>query len=147
MSIKTQFKKRAFTLVELLIVVIIIAILAVIAIPKFTNSSLRSKEAALHAELKLQRNAVALMQNDLGCVPNQLSDLASTAGPATCYIPSSQSTMTIAAGTWKGPYLSSADNDPVSGAAMTYTATGTTAGTIKSSATGNDSTGVAYSTY
>lgn len=147
MSIKGEFRKRAFTLVELLIVVIIIAILAVIAIPRFTSASQRSKEAALHAELKLQRNAIAVIQADIGCVPNQTIDLALPAGPATCFVPSTETTMTIPAGAWHGPYLSTVDNDPVSAAPMAYVSVGNSAGTITSSAPGTDSNGIPYSSY
>ena len=54
-----RFRKvwnKGFTLVELLIVIIIIAVLAAIAIPKFANSSLRSKESALRSNLKISRD-------------------------------------------------------------------------------------------
>ena len=44
--------RSGFTLVELLIVIIVIAVLAAIAILKFVNSSARSKEASLHADLR-----------------------------------------------------------------------------------------------
>jgi len=143
MSLKAIARKRAFTLVELLIVVIIIAVLAAIAIPKFSNSSLRSKESALRAELKLLRDSVELFKNDTTCYPNNLTDMLTTA-PTTCTSVSGGS-MTVPTGSWKGPYISSIDNDPVSGNGFTYTAA---TGTVKSSASGNDSTGTtSYANY
>src|SRR5437016_12934009 len=123
MSLKAISRKRAFTLVELLIVVIIIAVLAAIAIPKFSNSSLRSKESALRAELKLLRDAVELFKNDTTCYPAAAGDLAvSASAPATCYSSSGVS-MPMPAGAWKGPYISAVDNDPVSGTGLSYTNT------------------------
>lgn len=73
--------RRGFTLVELLIVIIIIAVLAAIAIPKFANSGVRSKESALKANLKLYRNAVELFRNDTGAFPDKLADLTVTTAP------------------------------------------------------------------
>ncbi|MCL6624610.1 MAG: prepilin-type N-terminal cleavage/methylation domain-containing protein, partial [Fimbriimonadales bacterium] len=64
-----QSLKKGFTLVELLIVIIIIAILAAIVVPKFADSGLRSKEAALKSNLKLLRNAVELFKADTAACP------------------------------------------------------------------------------
>ena len=147
MHIQTLRRSRhAFTLVELLIVIIIIAVLAAIAIPKFANTSTRSKESALKADLKLFRNAITTYQNDTGAYPSALADLAATAAPATGK-DSSGADKSIAATDWKGPYLNGVDTDPVSGAAFTYSTTSPTVGTVSSSATGNASDGTAYSTW
>jgi general secretion pathway protein G len=139
-------KKRGFTLVELLIVIIIIAVLAAVAIPKFANSSQKSKESALRAELSLLRNAVELFKNDTGCYPASLSDLAATTAPATGK-DKDGSDYTITASNYKGPYISRVNPDPVSGAAFTYSTTAGSVGNISSSATGNDSNGNPYSGY
>lgn len=118
MSIKAIAKKRGFTLVELLIVIIIIAVIAAIAIPKFTNASLRSKESAAKGELKLLRDATELFKNDCGGYPAQQSDLSATSAPATAN--NGGTTVSIASGAWKGPYVSSVDNDPISGYQFGY---------------------------
>ena len=140
-------QKKAFTLVELLIVIIIIAVLAAIAIPKFANSSIRSKESALKAELALLRNAVELFKNDCGSFPATLADLAATAAPANG-LDAAAASKSITAADWKGPYVSKINADPVGGAAFTY---GTTViavvGKITSSTAGNSSDGSAYSTW
>ncbi len=137
---------RAFTLVELLIVIIIIAVLAAIAIPKFANSGARSKESALKADLKLYRNGVELFRNDTGAYPAVLADLAVTAAPASGLNPDA-SVHAITATDWKGPYVGTIEKDPVSGNNFTYDVTSPNVGKVTSSAAGNDSAGNAFSGY
>ncbi len=136
--------RKGFTLVELLIVIIIIAVLAAIAIPKFVNSSTRSKEASLKADLKLYRNAIELFKNDTGAYPAALGDLAATTAPAAGK-DSTGAAKSIAAADWKGPYLNALENDPVSDAGFTYSTTSPTVGQVTSSASGNATDGTAYS--
>jgi prepilin-type N-terminal cleavage/methylation domain-containing protein len=121
--------RKAFTLVELLIVVIIIAVLAAIAIPKFADSSLRSKEAALRGELKLVRDGIELFKNDCGCYPAQLSDLTASTGPTTGK-DATGAIFTIAAASYKGPYISSVDPDPVDGTQLGYSVTSPNVGKV-----------------
>lgn len=145
--VKTRLAKHAaFTLVELLIVIIIIAVLAAIAIPKFANQSTRSKESALRAELSLLRNGVEMFKTDCGAYPSALSDLAATAAPANGKDTAGNNKAILAAD-WKGPYVNKVNVDPVSGNAFTYSTTSPTVGQVSSSAAGNDSNGVAFSTY
>ena len=136
--------KKGFTLVELLIVIIIIAVLAAIAIPKFSNSSTRSKESSLRANLKLVRNAIDLFRADTGAYPANMAGL--TTSP-TSGLNASGGTCTIAATDWRGPYLQAVPPDPVSGSAMTYGTSATDVGTVKSSMTGNGLDGTAYSSW
>jgi type II secretion system protein G len=126
--------KRAFTLVELLIVIIIIAVLAAIAIPKFANSSQRSKDAALHADLKLYRNALELYKADTGAYPTTLADLAATTAPANGVDATSGASKAIASTDWKGPYLQAVETDPENGAAFGYSTTAGTVGVVTSGA-------------
>lgn len=141
-----QLRRKGFTLVELLIVIIIIAVLAAIAIPKFMNSSTRSKESALKADLKLYRNAVELFKNDTGAYPASLSDLTSSSAPSTGK-DATGSDKTITSADWKGPYLQNVEQDPVSGSAFSYSTTSPNVGKVTSSASGNGADGTAYTTW
>ena len=72
---------RAFTLVELLVVIIIVSILAAVAIPRFSDSALKSKEATLRANLKLIREAGDRAEADTGLIV-PVSALASATASA-----------------------------------------------------------------
>jgi prepilin-type N-terminal cleavage/methylation domain-containing protein len=96
--------RRAFTLVELLIVVIIIAILAAIALPKFADSWRRSTETRMRAQLKLRRDAIARFRNDTGLYPKVHSDVELSSAPAKG-IDESGNIVEIPSGSWQGPYL------------------------------------------
>lgn len=146
MTMKRTNKNRAFTLVELLIVIIIIAVLAAIAIPKFANSGVRSKESALKANLKLYRNAVDLFKSDTGCFPAALADIAGASAPAKGK-DSGGNDYTITSADYKGPYVEKIENDPVSGSALNYSTTAGSVGKVTSSASGNGSDGTAYSSW
>jgi len=118
---KSRTKNCGFTLVELLVVVIIIAIIAAIAIAKFTNASLRGKESALRGELKTLRNGIQMFYNDAGGYPVNLSDLTGSSAPVNCYNPLNSSLVSISGSVWRGPYVSTVDNDPISNTAFSYT--------------------------
>ncbi|MCH8274468.1 MAG: prepilin-type N-terminal cleavage/methylation domain-containing protein [Armatimonadetes bacterium] len=135
---------RAFTLVELLIVIIIIAVLAAIVIPKFADSGLRSKEAALKADLRLMRNTIELFHHDTGAWPAAISDLDVTTAPATG-LDSGGGSKAITAANFRGPYLHSLENDPVGGAAFNYDTGSPTVGKVWSSAPGTALDGTNYS--
>lgn len=61
--------KRAFTLIELLIVVAIIGILAAIAVPNFINAQMRAKIAAVKSDFKTLITAADMYQIDWGRYP------------------------------------------------------------------------------
>jgi type II secretion system protein G len=140
------FRNRAFTLVELLVVIIIIAVLAAVVIPRFADSGIRSKEAALKSNLKLYRGAIEMFRNDTGAYPASLADLAATSAPANG-LDSTGAAKAINAADWKGPYIQRIENDPVSGNPFNYSTTSPNVGKITSSASGNATDGTPYSSW
>ena len=126
-------RNKGFTLVELLVVIVVLAVLAAIVLPKFMNSSKRSKESALRSDLKLLRNAVDLFRTDTGLYPKTMADLAATAKPDKG-LNADATESTINAADWHGPYLQEVPDDPITGAAdWTYSVTSGTVGEIHSS--------------
>lgn len=58
--------RRAFSLIELVIVVVIIGIIAAIAIPRMSRGATGAAENSLKANLALLRNAIELFQTENG---------------------------------------------------------------------------------
>ena len=65
-----------FTLIELITVFAIIALLLTIALPRYQNSVLRSKEAVLRQNLGVMREAIDRFYSDKGRYPDSIADLA-----------------------------------------------------------------------
>ena len=99
-----MFRVRAFTLVELLIVIIIVSVLATIAIPKVNESWRRASESSLRSRLKIYRDAKDRFYADCGCYPHA-DHVGLQTPPATCYTDHAFGTRALVASTWKGPYL------------------------------------------
>lgn len=66
---------RAFTLVELLVVMAIIALLLTIALPRYFGSFDRSKETVLKQSLAVMREAIDKHYADTGRYPEALEEL------------------------------------------------------------------------
>ena len=62
--------KKAFTLIELLIVVAIIAILAAIAVPNFLEAQTRSKVSRTYADMRTIANAIRAYEVDNNVYPH-----------------------------------------------------------------------------
>ncbi|HEX5338612.1 MAG TPA: prepilin-type N-terminal cleavage/methylation domain-containing protein [Gallionella sp.] len=69
--------RNGFTLIELLVVMAIIALLLTIAVPRYMSSVERSKEAVLHENLAVTRQALDKYYADNGKYPDSLDDLVS----------------------------------------------------------------------
>ncbi|MBI1390272.1 MAG: prepilin-type N-terminal cleavage/methylation domain-containing protein [bacterium] len=61
--------RKAFTLIELLIVVAIIGILAAIAVPNFLNAQIKAKVARVRADVKTLSTALQMYQMDNNSYP------------------------------------------------------------------------------
>jgi general secretion pathway protein G len=70
-------RERGFTLLEALVVITILLILMGIAVGRYERSVLRSKEATLHQDLFVMRNAIQQYTLDKEAGPSSLDDLVS----------------------------------------------------------------------
>jgi general secretion pathway protein G len=68
-------KSRGFTLLELMIVMFIMSILLAIAVPNFSNSVKRSREAVLRQNLFTLRDLISQYTLDKQKAPQSLDDL------------------------------------------------------------------------
>lgn len=66
---------RAFTLIEMLVVLAVIALLLSIAAPRYVEHVDRAREAALRSNLTALRDALDKFQSDKGRFPEKLQDL------------------------------------------------------------------------
>ncbi|HUB87035.1 MAG TPA: type II secretion system major pseudopilin GspG [Verrucomicrobiae bacterium] len=90
-SVPTNKFRRAFTLVEIMLVVIIIGILAALVIPKIAGKSEQARETAAHADIYGGiKTTLDSYEEDNGFYPKSLQDLITK--PAN-------------APNWHGPYL------------------------------------------
>lgn len=64
-----SFLKRAFTLLELLIVIIIIAVLMVSVLPKLSDIQVRARDMKRQKDVKNIANAIELYHHDYGRFP------------------------------------------------------------------------------
>ena len=68
----TRQLKRAFTLIEILIVVVILGILAAVVVPQFTNAADDANDAAVRTQLQTLRGQIELYRAQQNSDPNLL---------------------------------------------------------------------------
>jgi general secretion pathway protein G len=149
-------RTRAFSLVELTIVVVIIGVLAAIAIPRMSRGSSAANESALTTNLAMLRSAIDLYQSDHnGAFPSattiaaQLTQYTDETGltsavrtPVYAYGPYLRSIPALPVGAKKGRTKISATNAADVG--WIYDAA---LGTIVAAAAETDEAGKAFSAY
>jgi len=92
-NLRRSATERAFTLVELLLVLVILGVLAAIVIPKFSGRTEQAKEQAAITQISTFRTALDAFEVDNGYYPkgnNGLQDLIIQPRDAP---------------NWRGPYL------------------------------------------
>ena len=107
MKIKTPISRpgrrsarRAFTLVELLLVLVILGTLAAIVLPKFTGTTERARKTQAQTQISTFKTALDMFETDNGYYPkgkNGLTDLIQQPREAQ---------------SWHGPYLQSESGIP-----------------------------------
>ena len=95
---------KAFTLIEIMLVVIIIGALAAMVIPRFTGRSDQAKRTAAHADIESHlATALKLYELDNGNFPTTSQSLeALLTKPTTSPVPTN----------WNGPYIEKKPLDP-----------------------------------
>lgn len=93
--------RKAFTLVELMLVVIIIGILVAMVMPRLSGRAQQAKEAAARADIEANiGSALDLYELDNGAYPTTDEGLAALISKPT------------SASGWRGPYLKKKPKDP-----------------------------------
>jgi general secretion pathway protein G len=72
---QSRKNSAGFTMIELLIVITVILILMAVAVPKFTGSLQRAREAVLKEDLHTMRDAIDSYTMDKQKAPQSLDDL------------------------------------------------------------------------
>jgi len=88
---------RAFTLVEMLLVITIIGILAALVIPKMVGRSEQARQTAVRADISSIKTALDAFEVDNGYYPKSLQDLLQQPRDTK---------------NWHGPYLDKMPLDP-----------------------------------
>lgn len=84
-------KSKAFTLIEILIVVVILGILAAIVVPQFTKASEDAQVGNVQTQLQTIRSQIELYRvKNNGAYPDFLGTLGGTWGDATAATPGAQ---------------------------------------------------------
>ncbi len=122
---KTIKMKKAFSLVELMIVVAVLGILAAIVVPQFQSHATQAKESAAKSDLRTLRSAIELYTVQHNGIPPGYPNGDVTAQPSDqtfiqqlCWSSnqSGQTSQQPAAGFGLGPYIRSFPENPFNNA-------------------------------
>jgi len=118
--------KKAFTLVEILIVVIVLGILAAIVLPQFSNASAKSRASMLADDLRILRTQVMVFKSQhMDSAPGYPGGDATATPTEALFLahmtmsskPTCETATPGTAGYRYGPYLSSMPVNPLNGKA------------------------------
>jgi len=112
-------RKKAFTLVEILIVVIILGILAAVVIPQFSEASADTRASSVMSDLKMIRAQIQLYK------AQHTDDYATSfANQMTLYTDVDGTTATAYTSTYRfGPYMLKVPPNPYTGSSAVRTVT------------------------
>ena len=96
---RTKRNRKAFTLVELLVVVLIISMLAAFVAPKMFKGIGKTKADLTRAKMAIIENAMARFFIDCGRYPDDSEGLEALVTPPA----------NLEEGKWNGPYLKASD--------------------------------------
>jgi general secretion pathway protein G len=91
---KRRYTRRAFTLIELLLVLVILAVLAAVVVPKLTGRVAAAKKTGTIADLSNIKTALDVFESDMGRYPTSDEGLQALINNPSGDV------------LWHGPYLS-----------------------------------------
>lgn len=94
-----RIRRKAFTLLEVLMVIVILGVLAALIVPNFVGTQLGAERNATAAQIKGLDNDIERFRLDCGRYPESLDELLTKPDDETL------------ADKWHGPYLKSAAAD------------------------------------
>ena len=88
-----RHRNRAFTLIELLLVLVILGVLALVVVPKFAGRSEEARKTAARTDISMLEGQIDIFEQDCGRFPSNDEGLAAlVSAPPN-------------APKWKGPYI------------------------------------------
>ena len=121
MNLRRLSRRRAFTLIELMVVVLILAVLAALVVPRIVGSGAQAKVGAAKTDIAAIRGLLDRFQLDCGRYPTTEEGLDALRNAPTGL-----------EGKWQGPYSTKpVQNDPW-GNPYQYESSGSTTFTLKS---------------
>ena len=90
---KIVVRRRAFTLIELLLVLVILGVLALVVVPKFAGRSEEARKTAARTDISMLEGQIDIFEQDVGRFPSNDESLGALV------------TQPPNAPKWKGPYI------------------------------------------